>query len=300
MKICRNLRVRTLRGLRGVGATMAVAALGAETMHWGGSDLLGPSVVTAIESRATADALTVRVDFAGSRPGRDMLLAGNLDIAVLVDDPGADPLPEAYVAVPAGYATAVVVAPRSLKVEQIDFTMIAQLLGTGGHAATMRWGDLGDAGPAAAVPIVPVVTTSADGFAQTLIEHFVLHDQPVRAEVRRFDRTAGALAAVRADDGGLAFVPWLGPGQEEFKALLVAPEPGEVAFGPSPENLHAGDYPLRVALRLVFLRERAPTLLPWLRHWYGDEISAALEASGLVPLPRSARNQQVFDLEVIE
>ena len=58
-------------------------------------------------------------------------------------------------------------------------------------------------------------------------------------------------------------------------------------------------YLLRVPVRLVFARARAPELLDWLRFWFSDEMAEVLETVGVVSLPVAARNQQVFELEVI-
>lgn len=53
-------------------------------------------------------------------------------------------------------------------------------------------------------------------------------------------------------------------------------------------------------LSLVFERARAPELLSWLKYWYSGEVSAALREAKVMPLPRTLRNQLVFDLEVVD
>ena len=89
-------------------------------------------------------------------------------------------------------------------------------------------------------------------------------------------------------------------GNKVLTALLIGSAGWEVAFGPTAQNLSAGDYPLALTLSLVFERARAQELLPWLKFCYSDEVSRALEQANVVPLPRTQRNQLVFDLEVLE
>ncbi|MEJ6603366.1 MAG: hypothetical protein QNL51_12455 [Opitutaceae bacterium] len=54
-------------------------------------------------------------------------------------------------------------------------------------------------------------------------------------------RLFDARNAMMKDDAGIAVVPWWDENDTQFKALLVAPSPTEVAFGPTPQNMAIGD-----------------------------------------------------------
>jgi hypothetical protein len=101
-------------------------------------------------------------------------------------------------------------------------------------------------------------------------------------------------AWVRTTPGGLGVLP---AAPDDLKVLALAMGPGGVAFGPTLENVHAGDYPLRVPLRLVLPRAAAGEHLVLSRFLLGDEAAMAMRADGLVPLPRAVRQQLAFDLE---
>ena len=78
--------------------------------------------------------------------------------------------------------------------------------------------------------------------------------------------------------------------------LLVSRRDNEAAFSPTPENIHAGDYPLRLPFCIVFRPEKTAVLLPMLRFLLGDEVAANLAAAEFVPVPANARKQVLRDL----
>ncbi len=290
-------------GLRGVVACVALAVASGQTpgLRVEGSDLLGEGVVAVLQARAAEMGQTVQANFKGSRPAQDRLVADVSDMAVVVEPLDAEPWSDEWGVVTLGYFTALIVAKHDLPVEQLSYADLAQIFGANSAVAANRWGDFGAPGGWSSVPIVGLVTSPDQGLAHVLVAHAVLNDGAFKGSIRRHETPAAALKALQEADGGLAIVPWI-PAVEtkaETKSLLVAATGDQVAFGPTPQNLHAGDYPLRAPVRLVFKRDRAPALLDWLRFWFSDEMAAALAEVGVVGLPMGARNQQVFALEVI-
>lgn len=288
-------RAALVAGFAALVVSTAVAADG--KVRIAGTDVLGPAVIAVLDQQARDDGSSTEITFKGSLMARDRLKAGAADLAVLVDDPQAAPLAPEFVAVPLGYLTAVVVAPVAVTIDQINFDDLARIYGSSSAVANSYWSDLGAAGKWAVVPITRHLPTAAVGLSTVLLQHVVLHDEAFKADVKVHDSLAGTLAAVAAEDGGLGVVPWLPEQETRLRTLPLAPAAGQVAFSPTPQNLHAGDYPLRLPVRLVFARADVLRLLPWLRVWYGDAMSAALLDSAVVPLPAGVRGQQVFDLE---
>lgn len=289
----RHLWVGGLIGL------FAITVSWAQPLRLDGSELLGAPVEQLLAAQARDTGLELRVRFAGSRPARDRLAAEAVDVAVLVDDPSADPYPEDWVSMPLAHVSAQIVVPRGLSIEQLSYDDLAKIFSAESSVATPRWGDFGAAGRWANVPVTPHVVTAAGGLGHEIFVHLALPTTRLKPSVLAHDTLESALEAVKDEEGGIAVVPWLPTDREDLKTLLVAPGMDAVAFGPSWENMNAGDYPLAVPLRLVFPRDLARQRLAWFQSWYRDEMSAALQESELAPLPRSARNQQVFDLESI-
>lgn len=271
----------------------------ARTISIQGSELLGSGVVQAWQDYARDRGVAVDALFRGSRPARDRLAAGVIDMAVLIDDGGKRENLAGWVSFPLAHVAAWVVVPRELPLQQLDYADLTRIFGANSPLATTRWGDFGATGKWEYVPVSMHVMTAATGLAHEIFLHEVLRGQAMKSSVRRHDAAETVLVALAADEGGVAVMTGLAPDHPKFRALLISPPGDEVAFGPSAENMEAGDYPLAIPLRLVVARERVADLLPVLQYWYRDEMTAALAKSDLMPLPRSVRNQQVFDLEVI-
>lgn len=265
-----------------------------------GSELVAGPLTTVFAHRTGEFGIELEATFRGSYSGVLALRADVADIALLVENPHGDDLPESWVSMPLGHLAAFVIAPRQLTLDQLTFEDLSLIFGANSAVATTRWGDFGANGRWASVPVTAHVTTPAQGLSYEIFRHRVLPTPQFKVSVREFDSLESTREALQADEAGIAVVPWWEEGDERFKALLIGSAGGEVAFGPTPQNLSAGDYPLALTLSLVFERARAQELLPWLKFCYSDEVSRALEEANVVPLPRTQRNQLVFDLEVLE
>ncbi len=265
-----------------------------------GSDLLGPEVVAVWEQRATEFEQALQIDLAGSRPALDRLQVGTADLALLLDYPDAPSLPEDWMAVPLGYVPALILAPMGLETEQVALDDLAEVFGATSAKANLRWGDLGARGDSEVVPVAPSLVQAADGLAEPLFRQLVLGGGAYKGNVQTPGALESVLAAAAREEGALVIAPRLPEAwRDRFKVLMVASGGDQVAFGPSPDNLRAGDYPLSLTLRLAFPRSRAAELLDWLRLAHGESMAEALAASGVVPLSAATRAQQVFDLELI-
>ena len=265
-----------------------------------GSDLLVGPVEQRLKEHASEYDVNLTLSFAGSRLAQDRLGANLIDLAVLVDYPGATALPEGWTTAPIGYLTTVVAAPAGLNVDHISYTDLAKVFAANSAQANLRWGELGARGEWLGIPVRPMVTSPAGGMAEPIFRRILLQDGELKPEIPRYHANADTLRAAQLEEGALALLTHLPAEVSNLKALLVHPTVERVAFGPSPENLHAGDYSIRLPLRLAFERKRTTELLPLLRLWHSEEMAAALTATGVIPLPASTRNQQVFDLEVME
>ncbi len=296
------LALRRWNVLGGVWAALGVGqwAMGQDAV-WkiAGSELLGEPVQKALAIRAQETGQEVRFDFRGSRPARDRLAAGVVDAAILIDDPTAAPMPDEWLVLPLAFVSAKLVVERNLPVEQLSFEDLNRIFSAHSSVATLRWGDLGATDRWEGVPITTHVVTTAGGLGYEIFVHHVLPSPEFKGSVQRHTDLAAAMSAVLDDEGGVAVVPWFPSDESRLKTLLIAPTAAEVAFGPSAENLAAGDYPLALSLRLVVPRAAVAGHLAWLQYWFRDEVTTALRAAQLTPLPRTARNQQVFNLEAI-
>ena len=120
----------------------------------------------------------------------------------------------------------------------------------------------------------------------------MLAGRDFKPTVGRYESPVELAALVAGDNRvlGLAAAPPAKPGVANL--VPVSPRADDPAFLPTPVNLHSGDYPLQLPLRVAFRRESALALQSLLNLLYSDELASRLERAGVVPLPEAARRRQ--------
>jgi len=264
-----------------------------------GSDLLGKDFTDTLTAYSTRNDLGLKLALDGSRAGLEQLKAGQADLAVMVFSPGEKPPEAPFVAIPVAYHTLVVVVPASLPLTQIAFGQLNAIYGDDAQSGVKRWSDLGVTGVWAQRIILPNIPGPGGGLTHDFFRYTVLTAPSLRPTVGVQAGLAETLTRIRGDEGGIAILPLLPPNQPGLKALLVARGAQDVAFGPSPDNIHTGDYPIRLPVYLVFRKDGAKTLQATLRYLLSEDSVPLWEKAQLVPLPTQVRNQQIFDLEVL-
>ncbi len=279
------------------GLLITLSSSFAEPIRLVGSDLVADALGPELKAFAAANELPLTVDLRGSRLGMETLTAGGADLGLVVlGAEDAPPGPEFANSV-VGYLTTVVVVPASVPLTQIQFGQLAGIFGASEVTNLKRWSELGVTGSWGVRGITAVAVSRRGGLAVDLFRYQVLKTPDLKPTVVQFDDVARATGRISGEEGGIALLP--SPPEEggPLKVLLVAKGERDVAYGPTAENLHTGDYPLRIPVRLVFRKSEAKRLNFLIRHLLADETAPALLKAGVVPLPVQARNQLVFELE---
>jgi ABC-type phosphate transport system substrate-binding protein len=264
-----------------------------------GSDLLGKEFSAGLSAYSKRNDLGVVLKLEGSRTALEQLQSGLGDLGLVMLSPGEKVPAAPFVALPVSYQTAVVVVPSSVPLTQITFAQLNTIYGDEAQSGIRRWGDLGVTGEWAQRNILPNILGPAGGLSHDLFRYSVLTAPALRPTVGVQASLAESIERVRGDEGGMVVLPLLPSGQPRLKTLLVARSGQDVAFGPTPENVHSGDYPIRLPVYLVFRTEAKKRLQPVLRYLLSEDAVMLWEKAQLVPLPIQVRNQQIFDLEVL-
>ena len=267
------------RSIFAVVFSFLAAAAPAAEIRVVGSDLLGEGFARAVAEFARGDGTAVKLDLRGTRPGADALETGRADVGIFLL-PAAERAPSgAMVSRTMGYqVAAVVVAPTS----PLTQVTVAQLRGI-----------FGEAGPKDRTPLA---VSPRAGLAWPLFQRVILQEAAPKAAVE-FSPSGAALAQRLREAENSIGVAGLAAAGAGLRALAVAAGPTDPACLPTPENVHAGAYPLRMVLHVSFPRAQAPELQRFLKFLLSDETAAALASADLVPLPAGVRNQLVFELE---
>ncbi len=262
-----------------------------------GSDLLDGPLKEELATYAKSIDLRLSFDLRGSRLGMEALESGAADLGLMVfgvHDPKPGP---AFSSAIIGYLTSVVVVPADVSLTQINYTQLAGVFGARELNSYRRWSELGALGDWAPRAISGMALRRGNGVSLDLFRYTVLQSPELKPTVTLMDSAAEAYERLRGEEGGIAILPSAPPPGTRLKVLLLAKGASDVAYPPTPENLHTGDYPLRLPVHVVFRRGEAGRHSLLLRRLLADETAPALQAMGVVPLPVQARNQLVFDLE---
>ncbi len=262
-----------------------------------GTDLLGLEASRALYALAGRADFPLVLAFDGSRPGFDQLKAHRADLALLVLAPDESVVGEGLQSITLAYHCVVVLVPVSIPLQQITLPQLRDVFSESGSSNLGRWGDLGLGGEIAASAIALHVPSVGQGIAVEFFRQAVLGDRRFKSSVERYANPAELVLRLTGDRRGMALAPVRPPDAPGLKIVRVAVRTGEPAFSPTPENLHSGDYPLAMPLRMVFRRESARTLRPLLHFLLSDEFVLVLEHAGVVPLAPTARRQQSAALE---
>lgn len=261
-------------------------------MRVAGSDLLGPDFAAALDAFARRENLQLTTTLEGSRSGLEQLRKGSADVALVAFAPDEKISEDIFVAQPLAYRIAVVVVPERIGLVQISYNQLDGFFGVGGPAGFSVWRDLGVAGPSAQLGVTThVLAGRGDSLSVDLFTHTALRVPKLKSSVQRFEDLATLKPRLSAEEGGLAVLPYapLGGG---LRALLVAKRDGDPAYSPTPENIHSGDYPLRLAIYVVYRRENAAKLQSLLAFFWSDEAARSLAKDpALTPVPASGRQQ---------
>ncbi|MDF3058425.1 MAG: hypothetical protein K0R17_2640 [Rariglobus sp.] len=264
-----------------------------------GSDLFGKKFSETLTAHAKRNDLGLTLMLEGSRAGLEQLRSGRADLGLMVFAPGEKPPEAPFVSIPVAYHTAVIVVPASLPLTQITFSQLNSIYGDDSQSGLKRWNDLGVTGEWAHRNILPNIPGPGGGITFDLFRYTVLTAPALKPTVGVQAGLAETLARIRGEEGGMAVMPLLPGNQPRLKMLLVGRTAQDVAFGPTAENIHSGDYPIRLPVYLVFRKDAARRLQTTMRYLLSEDAVPMWEQAQLVPLPIQARNQQIFDLEVL-
>jgi ABC-type phosphate transport system substrate-binding protein len=257
-----------------------------------GSDLLGAGFAGEITAFARKQGVEVSIAMAGSRDGLEKVKTGQADLAFVALPPGETMPTQPLQARLWACHVAMVVVPSSQPVDRLSLAQLAGIFAVEGQADIRQWGDLGAGGEWRQRAIIShAMTTGVEGgLALELLRHDVLRATSLKSNVNLHKKYDGWLDALATDGGGdIALIPWIPPARNDLKVLALSVDANQPAFGPTPENVHSGDYPLRWPVYVVMAADAAGSLRPWLEFLWSDQGAVVAEKARLVPLPASAR-----------
>ena len=278
--------------LTAVCAALLSSAASAATIA--GSDIVGPAVAPVLEKTG------VTTSFKGTFDALRDLRAGKAEAALIYIREG-DKVAEIesgdWIAAPVAYQPVYVAVNNANKATEIDLPTLAGLYGKTNDINFDTWRCL----PASGLTQPPLAIAPNPGRGLT-VSHFrseVLGAGDYRPTIRFGADDADAESRALSTTNAIVILP-RPPASGNLRLLAVADgRPGKSAraYAPTASNLHAGDYPLRITLFLVFPKNKRGEVAPAVRALLSSDTAKLLSAKGLAPTPENIRNKFTQSLD---
>ena len=254
-----------------------------------GSDLLQAALEKPLAGANAGAGRALRLRLDGSLGALDAVRAGRADLAV-VAVASIEGAPESGMRlIPLAYQVAVVAVNAGNPLRQMSLDQLGGVFGDKEPTDHRQWGSLGLTNEWAEKSIVANFVEDSNSLALDLFRQTVLHVPELKSTVALQPSYQELLRRVRVDETCIGLFPRPLLDAEGVQVLLIARSDRDVPFGPTAENIHNGDYPLRLPFFIAFKAERAVELAPVVARLLGDEVAAALEQAGFVAVPGNAR-----------
>ncbi len=270
------------------------AALPADEIRIAASDLLADAIRDPLKSFAESNEFDLRIDGIGSLPAMDRLRANEIDLAIIALPDDREVPREEFTVYPFAYDASIIVTNESNPIDEISLARLGGIYGTNEEFNFNTWGELGLSGWGNR-NIKPLTGVESESIALELFRYTVLSRGAMKTSVAMVQ--GHEIESMVASDVASIAIMSGPPEGDRLKVLMVSSGANAPAFGPTRENIHFGDYPIRLAFYIAFNPRDSEKLNETLRTLLSDPVAESLEENQLFPLPPSVRRQLLVDLE---
>lgn len=260
------------------------------------SDLIADFISEPLQKLAEEAALDIKVISAGSLPAINAICADEISLAVVVaPDNIQQPecLDETFTTLAIAYSTAIIAVNHLNPLEEVSFNDLQGIFGADPDLAIEAWNKLtGDYWTSS--PVKPIVMQDDKNIFQELFRHKVLDGDAMRLSVNQVAYSE-VEAMLSGNTAAVALLPYL-PNNEEIKELMLSTDGESPAFDPTDENIHYGDYPIRLPFHIVYKGAREPELAAALCILLSDGIAKVLSENHLFVPPDAIRTNHIYRL----
>lgn len=278
-----------------IGFTLFVYSLQAQEIRIAASDLLSEFIKAPLKAYAEEYDLNLVIESIGSLPALDKLRSNEIDLAILAV-PEENPLPRAEFKIfPFAYAASVIVVNQANPTQDISIDQLGGIFGSREELRVNTWGDLGFSGLSGR-NINPLVISSEYSISQELFKNKVLEGSFLNPSVVACSESEIDYL-ISLNVASIAVTSRISNSMS-LKTLMLSKDSDSPAFGPTPNNIHYGDYSLRLPFYITFNQRDETKLKSLIRELFGDELASCLTDNGLFSLPENIRRRLIMDLDL--
>ncbi len=274
-----------------------IANVQAEEVRLAVSDLLADYILAPLKVYGTENDTTFVVDSIGSLPALDRLRSDEIDLAI-VAVPEGDELPrDEFNIYPFAYDVAVIVVNDSNPIDEISVARLGGIFGSNEEFNLNTWGELGLSGWGSR-NIKALAGTNDKSIALELFKHSIFKGGGLKPNVSMV-KDAEIEDLIGSDAASIAILSRM-PENSNIKVLMVS-SGGDTyapAFGPTDDNVHYGDYPIRLPFYILYNARDDVKLRSTIRELLNDEVATSLRANDFIALPDTLRRKFLIDLDL--
>lgn len=267
----------------------------ADEIRMAASDLLDDFITPPLKAYAEENDLDLKLEGIGSLPALDRLRSDEIDLAIIAVPEDKEVPRDEFNIYPFAYDTAIIAVNKNNPVNEISIAQLAGIFGANEEFSFNTWGELGLSGWSSR-NIKPLAGPAEKSISLELFRHSIFSGGPMKTSVSvvRDTEIEGALTGNITAIGILSSLPK----NSSLKVLRISEGSGtnSPAYGPTAENIHLGDYPIRLAFYIAFSARDEEKVKPVLRALLEDEIAEVLNKNHLFALPDTVRSQLLVDL----
>ena len=274
-----------------------IVTMQAEEIRIAASDLLADYIKAPLKAYAAENDFTFVVDSIGSLPALDRLRSDEIDLAIIAVPEGDEVPRDEFNVYPFAYDVAVVVVNGSNPIDEISVARLGGIFGSNEELNINTWGELGLSGWGSR-NIKALAGTSDESIALELFKYSILKGGLLKPKMSMV-KDSEVEDLLRSDTASIAILSRM-PENKNIKVLMVSSDSNTYApaFGPTDDNVHYGDYPIRLAFYIVHNLRDYAKLRSTIRELLNDEVANSLRTNDLIALPQTVRRKFLIDLDL--
>jgi len=274
-----------------------IATAQAEEIRIAVSDLLADHILAPLKVYGAENDTTFVVDSIGSLPALDRLRSDEIDLAIVALPEGDEVPRDEFNIYPFAYDVAVIVVNDSNPIDEISVARLGGIFGSNEELNLNTWGELGLSGWESR-NIKALAGINDKSIALELFKHSIFKSGGLKPNVSVVKDTE-IEDLIGSDVASIAILSRV-PENSNIKVLMVS-SGGDTyapAFGPTDDNVHYGDYPIRLSFYILYNARDDVKVRSTIRELLNDEVATSLRANDFIALPDTLRRKFLIDIDL--
>lgn len=273
----------------------SVTVAHAEEIRMAASDLLAEFITPVLNTYAEESGTALNIDAIGSLPAMERLRAEEIDLAIVAFPEETEVPRQEFSLYPFAYDSTVIAMNPNNPLNELSLSRLGGIFGSSEEFSFSNWGELGLSGWRTR-NIKPLAGPTDESISLELFRHSVLSGRNLKPSVTILRNTEieEAIAGNIASIGILSAMPK----NSNLKVLMLSDGLESTAYGPTPENIHVGDYPIRLGFYILYHSRDEDKVRPLVRTLLSEQMAEALSKNNLFALPVTVRSQFLVDLSM--